>query len=217
MCLSPEVDAAMGIVIGAIAIDAIRHNRGSSHVALAALPAVLAAHQLIEALVWLGVDGRVAPSIGKAAIYAYLLIAFGLPLLVPPAVASIEPDPDRRKLMARLGAVGALVALVLLAGVVTGPVSAVDEGNRIAYHARLFHGVALTGVYVVATLGCFLASSHRYVVIFGVLNVVAVLVLAWVTITGFVSLWCAWAALTSLIIAVHLRSTSIPTPHPRGA
>ena len=108
--------------------------------------------------------------------------------------------------MDRLGVVGAFVALLLLAGVATGPVSAVDGGNHIAYGARLFQGGALTTVYIVVTLGCLLVSSHRYVVLFGLLNLLAVVVLAWLTVAGFVSLWCGWAAVTSVVIAHHLRT-----------
>ena len=41
--------------------------------------------------------------------------------------------------------------------------------------------------------------------VFGVVNLVAVAVLANLTIDGFASLWCAWAAVTAGFIALHLR------------
>ena len=208
--MSAEVDAIAGIVVGAIAVDAYRHTTEPSQVALAAVPVVLAAHQLIEMVVWWGIDGTVASSVGTAATYAYLLIAFGLPLVFPPAVAAMEPDEGRRRLMKGLGIVGSIVALVLLAGVVSAPVGAVDGGYHVTYHARLFHGTALTVIYVLATLGCCLASSHRVIVAFGALNIAGVAFLGWLTLTGFVSLWCAWAAVTSLLIAVHLRRLNAP-------
>ncbi|MEW6153284.1 MAG: DUF6629 family protein [Actinomycetota bacterium] len=205
MCFSAEADAAMAVVIGAIAVDGLRHVREPSHLALASLPVVLAFHQLVEVFVWWGVEGRVAESVFQAAVYTYLVIAFGLPLLVPRAVRAIEPRPDRQRLMERMGIVGAFVAVILLGGVFTGPVTAVDHGDHLSYEARLFHGGVLTAVYVVVTLGTFLASSHRLMVIYGAVNLVAVVVLAITTITGFVSLWCAWAAVSSLVIVYHLR------------
>lgn len=208
MCFSAEADATMGIVIGAIAVDAARHVHDRSELPLAALPVVLAVHQLIEVFVWWGLDGTVARSVGHAAVYAYLLVAYGIPLLVPRAVAAVEPDPGRRRIVDRLGVAGAIVAVVLMAGVVTGPVGAADRGDHIAYSARLFQGGALTVVYVVATLGCLLVSSERSIVAYGLLNAAAVVVLAWLTVSGFVSLWCAWAAATSVVIALHLRATS---------
>lgn len=210
MCFSAEVDAAMGIVIGAVAVDAARHVRDRSQLPLAALPVVLAVHQLIEVFVWWGLDGTVARSVGHAAVYAYLIIAYGIPLLVPRAVAAVEPDDARRRFVDALGVVAALVAIVLLAGVATGPVDARDAGDHIAYSAKLFHGGALTVVYVLTTIGCLLISSHRFLVVYGILNLVAVGFLAWMTVSGFVSLWCAWAALTSVVIAMHLRAADYP-------
>jgi len=210
MCWSPEADMAAGLVIGAISIDALHHIREPQQLPLASLPVVLAAHQLTEVFVWWGLDGTVSQSVGRAATYTYLFVAFALPLLVPLAVAAIEPDDRRRQLMDGLGIVGAVVAVVLLAGVLSGPVTAVDEGNHLAYQAHLWQGVALTAVYVAVTLGCALLSSHRFIRLFGSLNLAAVGALAWLTATGFVSLWCSWAAVTSLVIAVHMRRAAEP-------
>lgn len=205
MCWSAGADIAAGLVVGAVAIDAVHHGREPQQLPMASLPVILAAHQLNEAVVWWGLDGKVSDTTFQAAVYVYLFIAFALPLLVPRAVAAIEPDARRRRWMNGLGVVGAVVAVVLLAGVMSGPVTAVDGGNHVAYQAQLWHGGTLTAIYVVATLGCALISSHRYVRVFGALNVVAVVVLAGLAQSGFVSLWCSWAAVTSVVIAVHLR------------
>jgi hypothetical protein len=42
-------------------------------------------------------------------------------------------------------------------------------------------------------------------VLLGLANLSAVIALGWITFTGFTSLWCAWAALTSIAIAAYLR------------
>ena len=44
MCFSAEADLVTGVVVGAIAIDALRHVRQPSDRALAAIPAILAGH-----------------------------------------------------------------------------------------------------------------------------------------------------------------------------
>lgn len=41
---------------------------------------------------------------------------------------------------------------------------------------------------------------------FGVLNLTAVTVLAGLLATGVISLWCAWAAVASVVIVIHLRT-----------
>ena len=39
--------------------------------------------------------------------------------------------------------------------------------------------------------GALLISGYRNVVIFGAVNLFAVIVIAWLTISGFASIWCA--------------------------
>ena len=59
--------------------------------------------------------------------------------------------------------------------------------------------------YVIATCGSLLLSSYRDIAIFGIVNLVAVAALAKLTIDGFASLWCGWAAITSGALAIHMR------------
>ena len=67
-------------------------------IALAWIPVLLGAHQLIEALVWLWLQGHVPRGIGHVALWAYLLIAFVvLPIFVPLAVIAVEPTRGRSR------------------------------------------------------------------------------------------------------------------------
>jgi hypothetical protein len=50
--------------------------------------------------------------------------------------------------------------------------------------------------------------------LFGVVNLVAVIVIARLTISGFASVWCGWAALSSAAIALNCR---LARPHPQHA
>lgn len=210
MCFSAEADLVGGVVVGAIGFDAIRHVRRTGQWWLAALPFVFATHQLTEAVVWLGLEGRVAASVVEPARWLYLAIAFGLlPVLVPIAVAANEPTANRRR-TAFFVATGMLVASVLMYAVVRGPVDAWIEGRHIAYDVELWQGGAIVGLYVVATCGSLLISAHSHVRWYGGVNLIAVGLLAVLDRNAFISLWCAWAAVTSVAIAVHLRSTSTP-------
>jgi hypothetical protein len=53
--------------------------------------------------------------------------------------------------------------------------------------------------------GPLLMSGYRNIVIFGAVNLVAVIVIARLTISGFASVWCGWAAVSSAAIALHCR------------
>ena len=220
MCFSATADLVAGVVVGTIGVDAVRHARLPSQRLLASLPIVLAVHEIIEAFVWWHLRGDVSDGLGKAATVAYLLIAFGLlPVLVPIAVGALEPRPAGRRMMV-FTAIGAAVAAVLLYSVIRGPVTATIEGHHISYEVDLYRGGILVALYVLATCGSLLASHHRHVRWFGAVNLVVVVVLAVVDKTAFISLWCAWAAVTSGGIALHLRHFE-PRPgsrrHPSAA
>ncbi|EFC79974.1 hypothetical protein [Parafrankia sp. EUN1f] len=47
--------------------------------------------------------------------------------------------------------------------------------------------------------------SLRFLRWFGAVNLAAVGLLAWLETDAVTSLWCAWAAVTSIAVAVHLR------------
>ncbi len=210
MCFSPQADVVAGLVVGAVGADALRHVRRRSEWPVAALPVILGAHQLVESLVWWGLRGRVSAAVWHPAVRVYLVIAFGVvPLLVPVAVRALQPERLRRRLDGFVAG-GAVVAGLLTYPVLRGPVHATIEGHHIAYGAHLWQGGLLAAVYIVVTCGAMLASWDRDIRYFGVVNLMAVLVLAWLTESGFVSLWCAWAAVTSILIAAHLRRAPRP-------
>lgn len=211
MCFSPEMDLVAGFVIGAIGVDALFHRQGRAELPLAVLPSVLGVHQVIEAFVWFGLRRDVGEGAYRAALWGYLLIAFGvLPVLVPLAVGALEPAVRRRR-VAALSVVGAAVATLLLVGLFRGPVVAAVEGHHLAYRVGLWHGRLLVAGYVVATCGSLLWSSRRAVRWFGAVNLLMAGLLAWLASSAFISLWCLWAAVTSAAIAVHLRARR-PTP-----
>ncbi len=206
MCFSPEVDLIAGVVVGGAGIDALRHVRHKREIALAALPVVFGAHQAIEALTWWGLEDRIPAVVGEAAMWVYLVIAFLLPAVVPVAVMLVERDPKRRRMTAPFIALGAAVTAALMVGLFTGPVTAAIGGLYIAYDVSLIYGGQIVALYVAATCIPMLLSSRRSIVVFGVLNLAAVTALAWLMATGVISLWCAWAAVTSIVIVIHLRT-----------
>jgi hypothetical protein len=210
MCFSPEADLTTGLIVGVIGVDAIRHASRPQQMVLAALPVLLAAHEIDEAFVWWGLRGQLPAGVTHAAIYIFLTVAFALPFLVPLATLGIEPVMERRRVMGALLVVGAGTTVALLLAVVGAPVGATIDGHHIVYTAQISYGNLLVALYILATCGSMLVASSRLLVVFGLCNLGAVIAVSWLTFTGFTSLWCAWAALTSIAIAVYLRRAEQP-------
>ncbi len=217
MCFSPQADVGGGLVICAIGIDAVRHiHQRREFVALAWIPLLLGAHQFIEALVWLWLQGHVPRGIGHVALWAYLLIAFVvLPVFVPLAVIALEPTRRRKQLMVPFALIGTAIAVILFAAMVRGPVSVKLAPYHLSYGIRVADGLLIVALYVVAVCGPLLMSGYRNVVIFGAVNLVAVIVIARLTISGFASVWCGWAAVSAAAVTLHCRFAK-PGPHPAG-
>jgi len=207
VCFSPQADLVGGLVVTGIGADAFRHLRGrNNHLLLAGLPLLLGTHQLVEAFVWWGVEGNVAHAVGRVALWVYLLIAFVvLPIFVPVAVRAFEPTRARRKLMTPFIVLGAGVSTVLLFSMLRTPIGVTERPYHLAYSIDVSHGALVECLYVVAACGALLFSGYRHIEIFGAANLIAVGVLAWLTVDGFASLWCAYAAIASGAIALHMR------------
>jgi hypothetical protein len=50
-----------------------------------------------------------------------------------------------------------------------------------------------------------LVSGDRLIAFYGIINLVAVIIIAKLTIDGFASVWCGYAALTSAAMALYMR------------
>jgi len=216
VCFSPQADVVGGVLICAIGVDAVRHVRQRREfLALAWVPLLLGAHQFIEALVWLWLQGHVPRAIGRAALWAYLLIAFVvLPVFIPLAVIALEPTKRRKWLMAPFASIGLAIAAPLFAAMVRGPIGVRLAPYHLSYSIRLTDGFLVVALYVVAVCGPLLLSGYRHVAIFGIVNLVAVVIIARLTVSGFASVWCGWAAVSSGAITLHCR---LAKPHPQRA
>jgi len=207
VCFAPEADAVAGGIIIAVGVDALRHVGSPKQIALASLPLLLGLHQLTEAFVWWGLQGHVSRPIERAALWVWLLFAFVvLPVLLPIAVELVEHSRIRRRVIAGFAGLGLIVGVALAIKIFRGPIGARIERHCIAYRVGASaHGRELTALYVIAACGALLLSSHRSLATLGALNLVVVPLLMWLTVDGFVSLWCFWAAIASVVVAVHLR------------
>ncbi len=206
-CLSAEVDLFAALVIGTIGIDALRYVQHRRQLALAVIPITLAFHQFVEAGAWWSLEGRVPEAVGTVSIHLYLIIALVVvPILVPYAVRNVEPNPRRRRWMTPFLGMGVLTGAVLGLALLVGDVSASIGGYYLEYRIGYTFHEAAGLVYLSAVAAPLMLSSVRMFNVLGVLNLVLVAGLGWLNSAGVVSLWCAAAALQSIVIAHYLRT-----------
>jgi hypothetical protein len=205
MCWSATADLVAGTVItvvGAAAVTvAARHSRD---LPLAALPLLLGTHQIIEAVVWHH-NGGTGPATVAWSVIALPLLA----LWVPAAVLCAAPASARRRLLLPLAA-GVTTAAALAYALATRTVTAEIRGHTVGYSLGLPQAELIVVGYLVATLGSLLMSGDRGLVLFGVLVTVGAAVSFGLWRQEYISTWCAFAAVCSVVLLLWARRRRPP-------
>ena len=214
MCFSFEADVVAGVALLPVAVLSLREVRHVREVPFAALPLLFALHQLTEAFVWAGLDGRVSADVMQTAALVYVLFAFPvLPTYVPLAVLLLEPRGARLR-VAPFVALGLVVSAQLAYFVISGPLTVEEHAHCVVYRIDLQQGMFWAVLYIAATVGPALMSGYPSIVAFGALNLVGLSVVALLYREAFASLWCVLAALLSVLVLLHMyRRRRLPDPH----
>jgi hypothetical protein len=187
--------------MGAVTLAKVKHRR---ELLFAALPALFAIHQFIEGFVWLGLDGILSPAVAHDMGAAFMLYAQGLlPFLLPLSVLLFEPDVKSRRRMLPFLVIGGLTTLYILWALTAYPLQVYVRGNSIVYLNQATNNTAVALLYVIATCGSLFMSRIRMMVVFGAANLMILLIVMEFKRYAFTSLWCAYAAVASLIILVY--------------
>jgi hypothetical protein len=196
--------------IGVVTLTKVKHRR---ELLFAALPTLFAVHQFIEGFVWLGLDGILSPAVTRDMGAAFMLYAQGLlPFLLPLSVFLFEPDGKGRRRMLPFLIIGGGTALYILWALTAYPLEIYVRGDSIVYINQATNNTAVAVFYVIATCGSLFFSNVRSMVVFGAANLIILLVVMEVKRYAFTSLWCAYAAIASLIILAYFWRSSEDRP-----
>jgi hypothetical protein len=187
--------------VGAVTLTRVKHRR---ELLFAALPLLFAIHQFIEGFVWLGLDGILSDAVAHDMGAAFMLYAQGLlPFLLPLSVFLFEPNGKSRKRMLPFLVIGAATTLYILWALTAFPLQLYVRANSIVYINQATNNTAVALVYVIATCGSLFFSNIRVMVLFGAANLAILLIVMEVKRYAFTSLWCAYAAVASVIILAY--------------
>jgi hypothetical protein len=204
LCFSATANFAGSGVLGAVGVVTLTKVRHRRELLFAALPTLFAVHQFIEGFVWLGLDGILSPAVTHAMGAAYMLYAQGLlPFYLPLSVLLFEADAKSRRLMLPFLVFGGGTALYILWALTAFPLQLYVRGNSIVYINPATNNTAVALLYVIATCGSLFFSKIKMMVMFGAANLAILLVVMAFKRYAFTSLWCAYAAIASVIILVY--------------
>jgi hypothetical protein len=201
MCFSATANFVGSGVLGAVGVVTLTRVKHRRELLFAALPTLFAIHQFIEGFVWLGLDGILSPAVAHDMGAAFMLYAQGLlPFLLPLSVLLFEPNAKSRSRMLPFLVLGGATTLYILWALTAFPLQLYVKRNSIVYINQATNNTAVALLYVIATCGALFFSKIKMMVIFGAANLAILLVVMEVKRYAFTSLWCAYAAIASVII-----------------
>ena len=205
MCFSATASFTAGIGLLAIGAVTTSRVRRRAELPFALIPVLFAVQQLLEGGLWLTFPDN-APLANTVLTHLYSFFSHVLwPIYVPIAVLLLEPVAWRRRVLMVIAVAGAAAGLYLLYFLVTEPIVSKVVGRHISYQSPHFYVAAVMVLYVLATCVSSLVSSCKTIRWFGAITFVA-LVAAYVFYDfWFISVWCFFAAILSIIVLLHFR------------
>jgi hypothetical protein len=204
MCFSATANFVGSGVLGAVGVVTLTKVKHRRELLFASLPILFAIHQFIEGFVWLGLDGILSPTVTHNMGAAFMLYAQGLlPFLLPLSVLLFEPTADSRQRMLPFLVLGGGTTLYILWALTAFPTQIFVRGNSIVYINQATNNLTVAVLYVIATCGSLFFSKIRPMIVFGAANLAILLAVMEFKRYAFTSLWCAYAAVASVIILAY--------------
>lgn len=215
MCFSSGASFGAGAMLAVAGITSITQARKPSQLPFAAIPLLFAAQQIAEGFVWLDQKETPHTQWGAAAMYVFLFFAQVVwPFWVPLSIWLLEKNTARKKILLAVLCLGIFTALNLAYLLFTLTVKAAVHQHHIFYELD-FRGVSTQAniLYFISTAIPCLLSSIRSVRWLGISLMISLLLTYLFSTEEFISVWCFFAALLSIMIFFilkHLRISSAP-------
>jgi hypothetical protein len=212
MCFSATASftaAAVAGSIGTVTLWKAAKLRDPALLPIAAFPVLFALQQAVEGFLWLDLaqpePGTCRPFLTHAFLgYAEIF----WPLFAPVAAWLIEPNLRRRRLIALCVLTGAAVSTYLLVKMLGNPYTASAATGHIVYSNGVTYPRGIEIPYVLATTISLLLSSHRLIQLLAIVILGGFAVAWWSYHQSYISVWCFFAAVSSVIVFVFVRQAS---------
>lgn len=206
MCFSVTASFATGIALSAVGASTLSKVNKKSEIFLAMIPLLFGVQQIIEGFVWLSLL-RNSTLLNQISTCGYTLFSHVLwPIFVPFAITLVETDPFRKKILHALQIIGITVGGYLLYAAIKDPIVSSILNHSIMYENIFLYKFLITGFYVTVVCGSFFVSSEKLLNAFGGVLLISFFTAYYFYTLTFVSVWCFFAAVLSLIIYLYFKN-----------
>ena len=203
MCFSATASFVAGSALSVVGVVTITKVRKKAEIPFAMIPLLFGVQQISEGFIWLSFRLN-ASLLNIAMTYVYSVFSHVLwPIFVPFAVGLLEIVSWRKKVISGFQVVGIAVGLYFLYFIVRIPLTSQIVNKSIVYNSPHFYIIPALIAYFAATCVSSLFSSHKLINIFGIVTLLAAAATYWFYASSFVSVWCFFAAILSIMIFLY--------------
>ncbi len=203
MCFSSTASFGAGIILTAVGVATLSKATNRKELLFAGIPFLFAAQQFIEGVLWISLSNTEYSYFQKPATYLFLGFAQVLwPIWVPFSLLRLEKEEKNRKILVILSMTGIMISTYLLFGLYYYPVNAGMQQNHIKYtfEVPLLIKYIRTFFYFTATVIPPFFSRIPKMKILSLIILVSYVLTAIFFKAYFVSVWCFFAAIISVLV-----------------
>ncbi len=203
MCFSATASFGSGIVLTAIGTVTLAGTKSRAERPFAAIPLLFGIQQVAEGFTWLTLMHPEYMAYQQAAIHSFLFFAHVLwPVWIPFSVVCLEKDPIRRMMFSIMLAMAVLLSASEVYCMIVYPAMALVNEHHIDYTVAFPRWYAIVTeilYFIVTLLPCYISTVKR-MWIFGYCLTITLVLSAIFYKLYVVSVWCFFAAITSVVI-----------------
>ncbi len=207
MCFSTAASFGAGVILSGVAILAARQVTDPKQTAFAAIPVIFAIQQFVEGFVWLSLTQESWAEWTRPSSFIFLFFAEVLwPMWVPFALLLLEKDQRTRKVLRIIFGLGFIFGMHTLYYLLLNNYDVRIADHHVLYklHFPLTFVVFTWIAYGIGTIMPAFLSSAPKMWVFGLPMALSFLVALFFYPSYVISVWCFFAALMSVFVAVQL-------------
>ena len=206
MCFSAEASFGASIVLAVVGTIAVRKVDVRSQLPFAFIPFIFAFQQFSEGILWLSFHHEDLFFLRTISTYTFLIFAqIVWPTWVPISILLLEKEANRKKMLYITLGCGILLSSYLAYCYLFYDVKAEVSNHHIQYDLHFphtAHYLWLTGLfYFIPTVISTIISSVPRMRILGLIILLSCLLTRMFTLNYFISIWCFFAAIISVMVA----------------
>jgi hypothetical protein len=203
MCFSATASFTASVTLTILSLLACKQAKHRSTLLLACSPLIFALQQASEGFLWLALGNPAWQSVQLPAMYFFLFCALiWWPLWIPFTLTLLEPGILQKKILVNLLTFGVFFAMYMLFCLITYGATASIESCHIRYNVTIpgeIH-MLLGALYLIPAIIPFFVTSIWGMAWLGTAISISYVISYIFYQTCFLSVWCFFAAVLSLLI-----------------